>query len=85
MGLFIYLQSFNPVNQISTQSWTTTFPSSCSSFFIHRAFSSICPHELHRRSLHSLSRILVDTFSLDSHLGIVNHYCSKVAPWQERW
>ena len=32
-----------------------------------------------------LSRILVDTFSLDSHLGIVDHYCSKVAPWQERW
>ena len=32
-----------------------------------------------------VSQILVDTFSLDSHLGIVDHYCSKVAPWQERW
>ena len=27
-----------------------------------------------------VSRILVDTFSLDSHLGIVDHYCRKVAP-----
>ena len=32
-----------------------------------------------------VSRILVDTFSLDSHLGIVDYYCSKVAPWQKRW
>ena len=32
-----------------------------------------------------VSRILVDTFSLDSHLGIENHYCSKVAPQQKRW
>ena len=32
-----------------------------------------------------MSRILVDTFSLDSHLGIVDHYCSKVVPWQKRW
>ena len=30
-------------------------------------------------------RILVDTFSLDSHFEIVDHYCSKVAPLQERW
>ena len=35
--------------------------------------------------IYIVSRIFIDTFSLDSHLGIVDHYCRKVAPWQERW